>query len=626
MSLKVKKISSLVCSFLFAVLIYGQEPTGYYNNAQGLSGAELKTALYTIIKGHTPRTYSNLWTDFQSTDKKDNGKVWDMYSDVPGGTPAYEWTFGSDQCGNYNGEGSCYNREHSFPQSWFNKASPMVTDVFHIYPTDGYVNGKRGNYPFGEVTNPSWTSTNGSKLGANSTPGYSGTVFEPIDEYKGDFARTYFYMATRYENVISNWNSAVLDGSKYPVYTAWHLEMLIQWHEQDPISQKEINRNNAVYAIQHNRNPYIDHPEYIAAVWGAQTTAPIIGSIYTDPASPAIDEDVFVYATITDNGTVEHVTLYWGTVSGSLSNTLPMQSNGNEYYTTIPAQGEGTHVYYSIAAEDNDYEISTSSVFTYYVSALEETIQLPFLEDFENGDLGIFSTINVVGVNQEWYRYTYSTTGNSFAKMSGYSNGTFPNEDWLITPLIDFDSYTDESLSFRSSMDFEDETTVFQVLFSSNYNGSGDPNSADWTNLTNQAALSTGDYTWVPSGNIDLTALVGENTIAFKYVCNAESETWQLDDVKVDGTAVQTGIDNEISKDQIIIFPNPTKNWIQFRNTNEIQSQLIIYNFLGQIKYNENLIISPNDKLDIQFLKPGIYILHLKNEDLGIQNFRLIVQ
>lgn len=268
MSIKIKQISSLVCTFFFAILIYGQEPTGYYNNAQGLSGAELKTALYTIIKGHTSRTYTNLWTDFQSTDKKANGKVWDMYSDVPGGTPAYEWTFISQQCGNYKVEGDCYNREHSFPKSWFNDASPMVTDLFHIYPTDGYVNGKRGNYPYGEVTNPGWTSTNGSKLGANSTPGYSGTVFEPIDEYKGDFARTYFYMATRYEDVITNWNSVVLDGTKFPVYVNWTLDLLIRWHEEDSVSQKEEDRNNAVYSIQHNRNPFIDHPEYVAAVWG----------------------------------------------------------------------------------------------------------------------------------------------------------------------------------------------------------------------------------------------------------------------------------------------------------------------------------------------------------------------
>ena len=269
-----KKFFLLFTTFLFVSLTYAQIPAGYYDRAQGLNGAQLKTELHYTISGHTVRTYTNLWTDFQSTDKKVDGKVWDMYSDVPGGTPPYEWTFGyesngGNQCGNYSGEGSCYNREHSFPKSWFGgEVSPMYTELFHIYPTDGYVNSKRSNYPFGEVNNPSWTSLNGSKVGTNTITGYSGTVFEPIDEYKGDFARTYFYMATRYENVIHSWSSVVLDGSSYPVYTELHLDMLIRWHEEDPVSQKETDRNNAIWDIQRNRNPFIDHPDYVAAVWG----------------------------------------------------------------------------------------------------------------------------------------------------------------------------------------------------------------------------------------------------------------------------------------------------------------------------------------------------------------------
>ncbi len=186
------------------VITQAQPPSGYYDNATGKTGATLKTALYNIIKGHTEVSYTpGVWNAFYTTDKKVNDKVWDMYSDIPGGTPPYEYTLGTNQCGNYSGENSCYNREHSFPKSWFGDVAPMNVDIFHLYPTDGYVNGKRSNYPYGTVSSPTWTSLNGSKLGPCSAPGYSGTVFEPIDEYKGDFARTYFYMVTRYENVSS---------------------------------------------------------------------------------------------------------------------------------------------------------------------------------------------------------------------------------------------------------------------------------------------------------------------------------------------------------------------------------------------------------------------------------------
>jgi len=242
-----------------------QPPAGYYNNTEGLEGQALRQALHNIIKNHQARSYSQLWNDFFQTDKKPNGKVWDMYSDVPDGSPAYEYDFFSDQCGNYSGEGSCYNREHSWPKSWFNDQTPMYTDLFHLVPTDGYVNGRRSNYPYGEVNNASWTSTNGSKLGPCVTAGYSGTVFEPIDAYKGDLARGYMYMSTRYFGEDGNWpGSDMVDGADI---RAWAMTMLLRWHQEDPVSQKEIDRNNAVYTLQQNRNPFIDNPDFAFRIW-----------------------------------------------------------------------------------------------------------------------------------------------------------------------------------------------------------------------------------------------------------------------------------------------------------------------------------------------------------------------
>lgn len=270
-----KQILLQLVGLIYCLSIYAQIPDGYYSKAENKTGYELKTALFETINGHTDIGYDAVWNAFKTTDKKSNGKVWDMYSDIPNGTLPYEYSFGTNQCGNYSGEGSCYNREHSFPKSWFNDARPMHNDIFHLYPTDGYVNGKRSNYPFGEVGNPTWTSKNGSKLGNCSFTGYSSTVFEPIDEYKGDFARTYFYMATRYEDKIAGFSmSAILNNTANQVYKDWYLRLLFKWHEQDPVSQKEIDRNNAVYKIQKNRNPFIDHPEYAAKIWQGYGTTP----------------------------------------------------------------------------------------------------------------------------------------------------------------------------------------------------------------------------------------------------------------------------------------------------------------------------------------------------------------
>ncbi|MFZ5940425.1 MAG: endonuclease [Bacteroidota bacterium] len=266
--------------FLFNAAGLFAQPAGYYSPADGKEGKELQQVLHEIIRDHTSKSYDYLWTAFQSTDKKTSGYVWDIYSDIPGGSPVYNYTFISDQCGNYSSEGDCYNREHSFPKSWFNDAYPMYSDLFHLYPTDGYVNGKRSNYPFGETSHPTWTSTNGSKLGPCDYPGYSGTIFEPIDEYKGDLARTYFYMATRYLGEDASWpGSDMVDGSQ-PV--PWALNLLLEWHTVDPVSQKELDRNNAIYAIQANRNPFIDHPEFAGLIWGGQT-------IPKDTLAPVLD-------------------------------------------------------------------------------------------------------------------------------------------------------------------------------------------------------------------------------------------------------------------------------------------------------------------------------------------------
>jgi len=268
---------------------YAQIPTGYYNTAAGKTGSALQQALHDIIDNHTQVSYSTLWTSFKTTDKKSNGKVWDMYSDIPGGTPPYEFTFGTDQCGTSSAEGDCYNREHSWPKSWFGgEIAPMYTDLFHLIPTDGYVNTMRNNYPYGDVGTALWTSKNGTKVGYCIDAGYSNLVFEPIDEYKGDLARNYFYMATRYLNEDSGWpGSAIATGSQLK---PWARDMLMAWALQDPVSQKEVNRNNAVYTIQKNRNPYIDHPEYINLVWGTnvgitEDAALVPLQVYPNPVS-----------------------------------------------------------------------------------------------------------------------------------------------------------------------------------------------------------------------------------------------------------------------------------------------------------------------------------------------------
>ncbi|MFE3871054.1 endonuclease [Flavobacterium sp. ZS1P70] len=282
-----KKIYSLLV-LMFCTASIAQIPTGYYSTATG-TGYTLKTQLYNIIKGHVDNGYAGLYTTYQTSDVdnfyENDGSVLDMYSEKPAGTDPYNYSLGTTQrCGTYSVEGDCYNREHIIPQSSFGSAAPMVSDAHFITPTDGKVNGQRSNYPHGMVASATWTSLNGSKLGSSAVSGYTGTVFEPIDEFKGDIARMYFYFATRYETTVSGYTFPMFNGTSNQVFTTAFLNMLLAWNTQDPVNAREIARNNAIYGTQSNRNPYIDHPEYVQAIWNptADSQAP------TAPTSLAV--------------------------------------------------------------------------------------------------------------------------------------------------------------------------------------------------------------------------------------------------------------------------------------------------------------------------------------------------
>jgi len=388
--------------FIIATLtistLWAQIPNGYYNPATGLDGPPLQAALHDIIDDHTAQSYSSLWTHYQTTDVKPNGKVWDMYSDIPDGTPPYEFTFVSDQCGNYGAEGDCYNREHSWPKSWFNDVLPMNTDLFHVVPSDGYVNGQRGNYPYGEVSIPSWTSQNGTKKGPNTYPGYSGTVFEPIDAYKGDFARIYFYMSTRYLGEDSTWpGSPMVNGAQLE---EWALDMMMDWHAQDPVSQKEIDRNNTVYVIQNNRNPFVDHPSYADLIWGEVLPLPDIPS---DLVSSNIS-DTALDLSWTDNSDAESG--FYVYQDGSRLATL---AQNIETYSVIGLSASTTYNFSVSSFNDNGESAQTSH--TVSTTGGGGSAVTHFFEDFETASGVSFIEGDITLPSGTWSAYQAGAFG-----------------------------------------------------------------------------------------------------------------------------------------------------------------------------------------------------------------------
>jgi endonuclease I len=232
-------------------------PPGYYNAAEGRRDAALKTVLHTLIRPHTQLEYYSSSTHFRTTDWHPDGYFWDMYSREK----RTSW--------------SNLNREHCMPKSWWSpqpEYTVAYSDLHNLYPSNVEANSAKSNFPLG-IVGANYEFDNGvSKVGYNTYPGYQGMVYEPAGEYKGDFARTYMYMVTCYEDYAPNWRStgteSMLYQNTFPVFKPYAISLLMKWHRDDPVSQKEIDRNNAVYAIQGNRNPYIDYPAFAEFIWG----------------------------------------------------------------------------------------------------------------------------------------------------------------------------------------------------------------------------------------------------------------------------------------------------------------------------------------------------------------------
>jgi endonuclease I len=310
----VKKMRSFILTALLTcsyAICYAQAPAGYYNGAAGLSGSALKGALSAIIKsGHSPIQWASTWTALSTTDAKPNANVWDIYSWKPIGLQPYEYSFGTaDQCGNYNGEGDCFNREHTWPQGFFDGTNSgdgyAKTDLHHVFASDGWINNARSNFPFAVVTSGATTYQQGCKLGnGNAYSGYTGKVFEPIDSLKGDIARGLFYVSTRYLNDDGGWQSwPMADGASL---TADAIAVLLAWHQLDPVSSKEVDRNNAIYNLQGNRNPFVDEPQYVECIWGTSTicsTLNVNAQVATQKISYLIQNELMTLTGTSTNST-----------------------------------------------------------------------------------------------------------------------------------------------------------------------------------------------------------------------------------------------------------------------------------------------------------------------------------
>lgn len=610
---------------MFTAVGFSQIPSGYYNTATG-TGYTLKTQLYNIIKGHTDNGYAGLYTTYQTSDVdnfyENDGTVLDMYSENPSGTDPYNYSTGSTQrCGNYSVEGDCYNREHIIPQSVFNEQSPMVADAHFITPTDGKVNGMRSNYPHGTVSSATYTSQNGSKLGSSSVSGYSGTVFEPVNEFKGDIARMYFYFATRYENTVAGYSYAMFDGSGNKVFTTAFLNMLLAWNAQDPVSAREIARNNAIYARQNNRNPYIDHPEYINQIWGGtapsgDTQAPTAPTSLASTATTATSISMSWNAS-TDNVGVTGYNVY---ANGVLKNTvtalnytitgLAASTNYNIYVTARDAAGNTSPSSNTILA------MTTSSGGTGGTAT-----ELLFSEYIEgSGNNKALEIANNTGSSVSLSAYTVKKqTNGAGAWSTGLAlSGTLATG----SKFVIVNSSMSSSCFATSSANIS--TTATELTFNGNdavglfkngvlidiigtFNG-GTANFAADVTLRRKSTVNSPSATFNLSSQWDSFSADTCSNLGAKRanIASIEAEEATFSDLK-----------------ELVLYPNPTNgNFNIYFNTINSPYSIEIISLLGQKVFEKS---NTTDSLStINNLPKGIYIVRI-NQDSETFSKKIII-
>jgi len=414
----------------FCIDYYGQVEA-LVNN--GIRCADLKTELHNLIDNHSTIPYTSSAEfdvlDFMCTyDIDASGSIFNRYSNLQAAC-------------NGGNLASGFSRDHVLPSSWWggSTGSDQYTDLFNLFPAEGSVNSAKSNFPLGAVSgNIVYTSTNGTLVGDDAFNCMNSNVFEPVNAFKGDFARTFFYMATRYQDVISSWETQnttgnyALTNDPHTVFEPCLLDLLLIWHQSDPVSQVEIDRNENIFAIQGNRNPFVDHPEYVDYVWDTSACNVALNTCFAD----ACNLNVVSVLTNTGNDNV------WSCGSGSYSinpfcGTSCNQPSEQWLISDLQSYANATILNFSFDAIEDfngpDLEILYSTDYdgTNTVTAIATATWLPLLSATDDGSFSI-NLINQLSQTDLAGFYI----GIKHTATGGSSNGTPPGTgEWTLSNL-----------------------------------------------------------------------------------------------------------------------------------------------------------------------------------------------
>lgn len=596
-----------------------QSPAGYYDGTQNLSGYALKTKLHEIISNKPISWYyGDLVAFYNQTDVdkyyENDGTLLDIYSENPFGIDAYEYTT-ENLISGASAEGQGWNREHMMPQSTFYSNYPMYSDLFYVIPADARINQLRSNYPYGVSSTSTvyYNFTNGSKIGGNATPNspYTGRVYEPIDEFKGDIARGLLYFVVRYEGKLESFkfdsstnpasDSTPLNGTEEKGFDDWYLQMLISWHHADPVSQREIDRNNEVYAIQKNRNPFIDHPEWVDLIWN-QTP---------DNVAPQYPSNLQVTQT-----SAYFVTLSWSAPNDEDLLGYEIYQDGvlvaktKNLAISIDHLSPSTSYTFTVRAYDNSYNKSAVSNSAYATTLNTDVYSsdLLFSKYIEGSSYNkALEIVNKTGhdVNLDSYSINIQLGSSSSYYMSSNPfqlEGILPNNSAIvvINPDANLSCYSTEEARFITGAPQTGFTGANYIEF--DYNGT--PIDVIGTyKISNSSTLA----------NVSLYRLVSVNQPNNTFTLS-EWEKFPINYCQDLGSLTTDELPI-LQQEKIILYPNPVTDLLYIKGTN-ISKVLSarIYNMNGQLLRTEKSPFKIKNHINVSGLRSGTYILELDNQ------------
>ena len=615
-----------ILAVLISSLSYGQIPTNYYDSVEGLTGFALKTKLKSIVSnGHQARSYGQLYdgdgisgsNGYKDThtdeavssgeNYENDGTILDMYSENPSGSDPYNYNHGSNNCGNYSAEGDCYNREHLIPQSSFGSRSPMQSDIHHVVPSDGRVNGYRGSYPFGNVNTPSWTSLNGSKRGTSAMSGYNGTVFEPIDEFKGDIARAVLYFAVRYEETVNGYTSFdMFNGTNDEVFYPWAIAVLLDWHTNvDPVDQRERNRNVAAYAFQNNANPFVDHPEYASMIWSPVTDneAPTAATNLV-ASNPTWNSVVLNWTAGTDNIAVTSYDVYKdGSITTSSSNTS----------ITVTGLAPNTEYCFTVYSKDGSQNTSPVS---------NESCMTTLEGNTSSNDLFISEYVEGLSYNKAIEIANF--TGSSI-NLSNYSIARDRNGSGEFNPALPLTGTLESgnvhvianTQAYQETLDRSNQTSDTDAI---SFNGN-DPVGLFKNGVLIDFFGEIGGADDFKNKTFRRKAAVNGPTTTFNLA--GEWDEYETDTVTDLGTHTLSVSVNVLNETNVTLYPNPVQsNELYFNSNTPLNVE--IYAITGKLILSKNLKNS-SKSIHISDLNAGLYIVKMTS-DFGVQVKKLIRQ